>query len=373
MRVQARRKRTAFEFAAVFLALLAGCVLGELVVRATNVDWRILKKNLTRWDQYRESHLADPDPALLNRLKPDSHVDTYGRLGWHRVDVNSQGARGPERSAAKAASVYRILCLGGSTVFGADVRDDQAWPARLEDLLNARGCGKFEVWNFGVCGHKMGQSVRLARQVLGLQPDLLIFSLSNLGEPMFLNGDLVRSYFEKNPDLWRQYLPAWQSTRLHFVPDSLFACVYGHFRLVRFAVMAGASFSRKFLESVGTWKPDLDEFERRNSAELRDFVAAYREKFKILIFVGPYACTAEQRRKNETSVKAQAYCYIYIDEQGKYLTGVGAPVYHLSGENAPPEFTEIHPSPRVLAWYAENLADYLAKNQLLPACDRGPQ
>lgn len=97
----------------------------------------------------------------------------------HRFQVtsNALGFRDPERSLAKPAGTYRILCLGAYQTFGLGVDDDQTFPRVLEGLLNAgakRGT-RYEVWNGGLPSATaiLGLS-RLQLEVFKFQPDLVI-------------------------------------------------------------------------------------------------------------------------------------------------------------------------------------------------------
>jgi lysophospholipase L1-like esterase len=94
-------------------------------------------------------------------------------------DGNAQGLRGPEVSLVKPAGVVRVLCLGGSTTYGAGVSADEAYPAQLQALLSAHATeGRaFEVLNCGVPGYTTAESlIALELQQLEFQPDALVIS-----------------------------------------------------------------------------------------------------------------------------------------------------------------------------------------------------
>ncbi len=97
-----------------------------------------------------------------------------------RVRTNSAGFRGPELPGAKPAGVYRIVVLGDSFTFGYGVRERQAYPARLEHILNARTHGRprVEVVNLGVPGAgPLDYLHHLTSTALALQPDLVLVGL----------------------------------------------------------------------------------------------------------------------------------------------------------------------------------------------------
>ena len=83
----------------------------------------------------------------------------------------------------KRTGIKRVVALGDSVTFGLGVRREHAWPAVLESELDG-----VEVFNLGMCGWDIEQSVSLAVGVLeGWAPDLVIFgNFSNDILPTFL-------------------------------------------------------------------------------------------------------------------------------------------------------------------------------------------
>src|SRR3954447_8958531 len=57
------------------------------------------------------------------------------------VRVNSAGLRGPEIPYEKPPGTYRVLVLGDSFTFGAQVEEDQTFVARLGDRLRRQSAG----------------------------------------------------------------------------------------------------------------------------------------------------------------------------------------------------------------------------------------
>lgn len=69
------------------------------------------------------------------------------------LNSNARGLRGrADHPFAKPAGRQRILVFGDSFTFGEDVGDDEAWPARLQQLLPG-----VDVLNFGVHGYAHDQ------------------------------------------------------------------------------------------------------------------------------------------------------------------------------------------------------------------------
>ncbi|HEX3716574.1 MAG TPA: GDSL-type esterase/lipase family protein [Verrucomicrobiae bacterium] len=107
------------------------------------------------------------------RLRPNGR----GAFFDSSIFINSRGFRGREIAVPKG-NVYRIVCLGESTVFGMTIRkDDKPWPELLERMINDRlkPPRPVEVINAGVPGWSLSSNIkRLRSDVLPLQPDLII-------------------------------------------------------------------------------------------------------------------------------------------------------------------------------------------------------
>ena len=91
------------------------------------------------------------------------------------VRVNSLGLRGPELGERAAT---RIVAIGDSVTFGFGVAEGEAWPARLEHALRARG-DDVEVLNAGVSGAGLKGYVSVLRKRCSqLEPDLVVVGLT---------------------------------------------------------------------------------------------------------------------------------------------------------------------------------------------------
>lgn len=111
-----------------------------------------------------------PHPYLCYALNP-GYVSLDGR-NRH----NALGFRGAEFAPEKPAGTYRIVCVGGSTVYDTEIEDWRAsFPAQLEEILRARGHTAVEVVNGGVGGYTSFETlIDLALRVLEIQPDLVL-------------------------------------------------------------------------------------------------------------------------------------------------------------------------------------------------------
>lgn len=69
----------------------------------------------------------------------------------------------------------RIVCFGDSITRGAELPEAQRWPQRLEDGLNQRRPGLYEVYNRGVGGQTSAQGFdRLEADVIPLLPAVVL-------------------------------------------------------------------------------------------------------------------------------------------------------------------------------------------------------
>lgn len=110
-----------------------------------------------------------PDPVLLPGTMRPSHftTDAKGFRVTHQIDYDD-----------KPPNVRRIFLLGGSTTESFYIDDRRTFGAQLEARLNEalRGRGlTAEVINTGRAGTASADHYYVARQLLGYQPDLLIY------------------------------------------------------------------------------------------------------------------------------------------------------------------------------------------------------
>ena len=133
--------------------------------------------------------LAQQEPASGER--DDRGPGRFdAELGWSNIEsyaspdgsvtVDSIGARGPrEYPPAPAAGTLRVLCFGDSFTWCDVVSDDDAWPRRVEGLLEHT-----EVINFGVSGYGTDQALlRFRREGRGLGARVVLIGimLDNIG------------------------------------------------------------------------------------------------------------------------------------------------------------------------------------------------
>ncbi len=175
------------------LALALGVVLSlvvlEIGVRSSGQDVDVLARSL--WYQTANSnmHQVSDDPFLHFELGQTDAEREFGQLPGIRHSINRHGARGVEYTVDKPPEVWRVLCFGGSSMFGCGVADEATACAALErraQSLVPDGV-VVETWNFGTNAYNLAQMAHLAQSKLNvLAPDVVVVLLSNTGRRAFL-------------------------------------------------------------------------------------------------------------------------------------------------------------------------------------------
>jgi hypothetical protein len=185
-------------FAGVWLAiaLLAG---GEIALRlhwfgfrAVLLPWRYTATRLFNTDLVVE----DRDPGIGWRLRPGARSHYLGAS----FTTNQHGFRDREVTRETPAGVVRLAALGASITMGAGVGDAEVYPRRVQDRLDARWPGRFEVLNFGVGAYRGPQMARAyERDVAPFHPQVVLVPIyeREIGEavadpPAALPADRLR-------------------------------------------------------------------------------------------------------------------------------------------------------------------------------------
>ncbi len=142
-------------------------------VQKAGFDEAITKTDRNRADfekisEYR--HMVYYDDQR-NRIEVEAHI-------------NADGFRGRAVTREKPREITRIVVIGDSHTFGFGLRDDEPFPAVLEQLLNARGQMQAEVLNLGCPGLNLVEKLDVLRSKgLIYHPDLVILQYD--GDDMF--------------------------------------------------------------------------------------------------------------------------------------------------------------------------------------------
>jgi lysophospholipase L1-like esterase len=134
---------------------------------------------------------------------------------------------------AKRPGVFRILALGDSFTWGANVQMNYTYPKLLEWMLNEGGERRYEVYNFGVNGAGTADELDLLEKLAVHEPDLVLigYFLNDPAKDSELAEDAPRPSWVRarsrlfdwiHRRLWSRRLVAGQVTYLHelYRPES---------------------------------------------------------------------------------------------------------------------------------------------------------
>ena len=163
----------------VVSALLVAWLLIEIVPRLVDLPG-LTRSELSPAYLVPNSQRSEAHPYLAYTLREgwQARPEDYGKPENYRpASHNSLGFRGPETTWQKPPGTYRIVCIGGSSVYGHTESSDEAtWPARLQEHLNAASPrAKVEVINGGCSGYSTFEMlINLELRLLEFEPDLVI-------------------------------------------------------------------------------------------------------------------------------------------------------------------------------------------------------
>ena len=101
--------------------------------------------------------------------------------------------RGKEFLIPKRKGTFRIVVYGGSTTVGSESKDDETYPARLEQILHERGYPDVGVINYGAHGKSLYWiAQQYFREVEKIEPDLVI--INNIRNTFFDQAQLYSPY-----------------------------------------------------------------------------------------------------------------------------------------------------------------------------------
>jgi GDSL-like lipase/acylhydrolase family protein len=160
--------------------ILYAVTIGAIVLGVCEGGLRIRQRI-----RYGSAATAVRDSMLVYDAEADLLVPRPGyEVASSRINIkiNSLGFRGDEISREKPGNTVRLVCLGASTTFCAEVSSNRAtWPFRLQKRLEQAYPGvHFEVVNAAVAGYVAADNLKnLQHRVLPLTPDLVIYYEAN--------------------------------------------------------------------------------------------------------------------------------------------------------------------------------------------------
>jgi GDSL-like lipase/acylhydrolase family protein len=119
------------------------------------------------------------DPVRGIAHIPGAKADLRQGRRQLRIEINSDGLRGPEVALDHPAGTFRIALLGDSYIQGFDVPFENTVGEVLERRLSALRNTPVEVLNFGVGGYGTGQELlTLQHEVWKYSPDLVLLAVT---------------------------------------------------------------------------------------------------------------------------------------------------------------------------------------------------
>ena len=115
-------------------------------------------------------HIFVPN-SILYVVTPSKEYRSFG----HGFKTNSFGFRDKEFSLKKRKNTFRILVFGDSMTFGVGIDTDHRYTNLLEEMLNIKEKGRYEVLKFGMGGYSTDQERDLMEAILKVvECDLVI-------------------------------------------------------------------------------------------------------------------------------------------------------------------------------------------------------
>jgi hypothetical protein len=176
-----------------------------------NIDNKLKEKICSDWFDISIKHVP------LSKLEPNQHLPT--------IDINSYGLRGSEIKLEKPENTYRIIILGGSTIFGIGTTNENTIPAKLQQEFDKSNSKlNVEVINAGIPGIKsMGESHYVKNEFLQFNPDLIIV-YDGVNDAQHA----IQPYFLEHHDpFWNKFLKPLNNQDLPFFRSNSF--IYENF------------------------------------------------------------------------------------------------------------------------------------------------
>jgi len=191
----------------IIVRLAVLLLLGLLTLAVGEVALRFL------WPSANRYYLWPPNFSRTVQLAPGV-IHGVG-LEW-RIQVNSQGIRGPEWSSHRERE-YRILAVGGSTTESLYVDEPKTWPVLLQGHLDKTADGRL-VWvgNLGRAGFNTRDHLGLMQLAIG-QYDVDAVVMLIGGNDMIHRLMQHEAYDPHFTDNQREYR-AWLHRRFAIVP-----------------------------------------------------------------------------------------------------------------------------------------------------------
>lgn len=262
-----RRAAPRWRLAAAALGLVLGSLaasllLGEVLVRLT---WRYSMPATERPPAVRPRDRAavevPADLPVYRGLWDLSQKNARGVFKGLPFRTNSAGFRGPETSAQPAPGTFRIVVGGDSVTMGSGVLEEEAYPARLQQLLDADTDGRrYEVLNLGLSGLNTRWVVQRIEAIgLSFHPDLIVygFTLNDIEGPDYVSS-ITQEMIREKRSRYLRFVDA-RSYLLRAVWPRLLTL---HELAFRPAGTLAHDYQYNYFENPAAWQAVTDGFDR---------------------------------------------------------------------------------------------------------------
>jgi len=328
-------KNAFFGALSIVLGVVIAFALLEVCVRLFESDGT--SYDIEMWRYARELKKVSDIPGV-------GHEHSPGKTGIYMgipVAINREGWRDIERTLAKKPGVVRIMMLGDSLTFGWGVAPDEVVSRRLEQRLNSRGDGEYEVLNTGIgnANTAMETAYFIHKGAL-YKPDIVVlnyfindaevtpkrknnFFVENFYATVFLGGRydiLARRFFGRSDwqhyyrDLYAPDQPGWLAAKRAIAELSAY-CTTHHIKLVIIHY------------------PELHQLAPYPFQDITDQVAAQARRLNIpFLDLLPFVRNEDPKSLWVTATDAHPNgraSAIYAREMDRFLSGI------VVGENPP--------------------------------------
>jgi lysophospholipase L1-like esterase len=219
----------------------------RILERDDAVFWRN-RRNVRRnyMDVYSPVQVEEDRTALLRQFIPVLPVSLRGNPVWE-VSLNSQGFRDEEFPKERQSSSFRIICLGDSWTFGANVDQENAYPQRLKALLRAEFPeAELEVFNLGVLAYSSYQGLKLLKtEALDLTPDMVLIGFA-------MNDGSIAGYRDKDMSGYEDTITVVKKARKLLEKSECYKLVRYFAQVIRHKHWSIGEYMQKIAAAAGT-------------------------------------------------------------------------------------------------------------------------
>lgn len=305
--MKSRRLRTVFIIAAECAILWGFCeTIGYFVIRHKEAN--------RPTGMFAENIINFTEPLLDFALRK-SASETMGG-GWS-VKTNFLGFRDTsELPREKPKDEYRLFVVGGSTVFGWGVNEEESMPAHLQRLVPTANGKRVRVINTGVPWYaSWNEAAMIFHRVLRLNPDhVVVFNGLN---------DVAKSLAPNWSPIYEGYADI--PTRLAFQKRTEHASSGNHiFDLFRLSPTLSYFITKRKIKSqmeTGVLHPEVWDQYIEYMTSLKDIVEKRGIAFSLFyqpVIVTGKTLTDEEKARNESMTRVAGFAETFREA---YLTG----------------------------------------------------